>query len=128
MQDIVYKDGFDYGFDSSACASCGGACCTGESGVIDVNKHEMERIASFLEMEVEAFKNKYLYKVGYRYSLKENEVDGEYECVFFDRQSGGCKVYPARPLQCRTFPFWEYFKTHKEELKNECPGIVDGTI
>ena len=28
------------------------------------------------------------------------------ECVFWDRQAG-CTVYPARPAQCRTWPFWE---------------------
>jgi Fe-S-cluster containining protein len=28
-----------------------------------------------------------------------------------------------RPEQCRRFPFWEYFKTHREQLVRECPGI-----
>ena len=110
MQDIITKEGFDYGFIQSACYSCGGRCCTGESGYIYVNKNEMERIASFLEMDIETFKEKYLYKKGYKYSIKEVKVDESYECVFYDKEHNGCLIYQARPIQCRTFPFWDYYK------------------
>lgn len=34
-------------------------------------------------------------------------------------------IYEVRPTQCRTFPFWDYFKTRVDELKLECPGVVD---
>jgi len=125
MQDIVTKEGYPYGFMPSACMSCQGRCCTGESGYIYVNKNEMERIAAFLEIDVEVFKEQYLFKKGYKYSIKEREVNGEFECIFFDKEANGCTIYQARPIQCRTFPFWEYYKSRVDELKNECPGIVD---
>jgi len=126
MQDrVVSKEGFPYGFMPDACATCGGRCCTGESGYIYVNKTEMERIASFLNLEVEELKAAYLYKNGYRYSIKERQVGDEYECVFYDAKENGCMIYAARPVQCRTFPFWDYYKTRVGELKAECPGIVD---
>ena len=125
MHDIVTKAGYPYGFMPDACSSCGGRCCTGESGYIHVNKQEMERIADFLKIDVEEFKKKYLYKHGYKYSIKEIIHNGSHECVFYDREYNGCQIYIARPIQCRTFPFWDYYKTRVEELKNECPGIVD---
>ncbi len=125
MQTIVTHEGYDYGFAPSACATCQGRCCTGESGVINVNKTEMERIAAFLNIDVEELKRDYLYKNGYKYSIKEIVHEGSHECLFFDRENNGCQIYAARPVQCRTFPFWEYYKTRVDELKLECPGIVD---
>ena len=125
MQDIVTKEGFSYGFMPSACAVCGGKCCTGESGYIYVNKSEMERLADFLKIDVEELKERYLYKSGYKYSIKEREREGSFECVFYDAAQNGCIVYGARPIQCRTFPFWDYYKTRVDEIKQECPGIVD---
>ena len=28
------------------------------------------------------------------------------DCVFFHGESRTCQVYPVRPRQCRTWPFW----------------------
>ena len=122
---IVKKEGYPYAFNSDACATCQGRCCTGESGYIYVTKAEIFAIAALLDMDVNEFGVKYLFKNGYKYSLKENKIEDSYECVFYDRESNGCKIYMARPSQCKTFPFWDYFKTHVAELKEECPGIVD---
>jgi len=122
---IIKKEGYPYAFNSDACATCQGRCCTGESGYIYVTKAEIFAIAKLLDMDVNEFGVKYLFKKGYKYSLKENKIDDSYECVFYDRESNGCKIYMARPNQCKTFPFWDYFKTHVDELKEECPGIID---
>lgn len=118
------QDGFNYAFDPSACASCGGNCCTGESGNIFVSVTEISAIAKLLEMEEGEFRRTYLRKEVYRYSLKEKRVNGSYDCVFFNRSLNGCSIYQARPLQCRTFPFWDYFRHRIDELKLECPGII----
>ncbi len=116
--------GYDYSFDPNACESCGGNCCTGESGNIHLNQNEMAAIAEHLRLPIVQFKETYLLKRGYKFSIKEHMVGDSYDCVFFDRQIKGCGIYPVRPTQCRTFPFWPYFKTHKEELQAECPGII----
>lgn len=125
MPTIIREDGYKYAFDASACDACGGRCCTGESGNIFVNTDEIAALASLLKMDVEMFISDYLIKKGYKYSLKERVVGVSYDCVFFDRASNGCQVYMARPLQCRTFPFWEYYKERVDELKLECPGIIE---
>ncbi len=125
MSNIIKKEGYPYAFDSTACATCEGRCCTGESGYIYVTKAEIFAIAEVLEMDVNEFALKYLFKKGYKYSIKENKIDDSYECVFYDRATNGCKIYNARPNQCKTFPFWEYYKTRVDELKLECPGIIN---
>ncbi|MBD3799512.1 MAG: YkgJ family cysteine cluster protein [Sulfuricurvum sp.] len=117
-------EGFSYAFDPSACASCGGNCCTGESGNIFVSVTEIVAIAKLLEMDEGDFRRTFLRKEAYRYSLKEKKVNDSYDCVFFDRSLNGCSIYQARPLQCRTFPFWDYFRHRIDELKLECPGII----
>jgi Fe-S-cluster containining protein len=48
------------------------------------------------------------------------------DCVFWH---GGCTVYEARPLQCRTYPFWsEVLASEKawRETARSCPGIGQG--
>ncbi|ADN08797.1 YkgJ family cysteine cluster protein [Sulfurimonas autotrophica] len=125
MSNIIKKEEYPYAFDTSACSTCEGRCCTGESGYIYVTKNEILAIAEVLEMDVNEFALKYLFKKGYKYSIKENKINDSYECVFYDRESNGCKIYNARPNQCKTFPFWDYYKTRVDELNLECPGIID---
>jgi Fe-S-cluster containining protein len=125
MSNIIKKESYPYAFDGSACETCEGRCCTGESGYIFVTKNEIENISQLLNLSVNDFGVKYLYKKGYKYSIKENKVDDSYECVFYDKVTNGCKIYDERPLQCRTFPFWDYYKSRVDELKVECPGIID---
>ncbi|MBU0720182.1 YkgJ family cysteine cluster protein [bacterium] len=125
MHALKKEEGYPYAFNSAACASCQGKCCTGESGYIYVSQTEIQKISDLLEMRVEDFINKYLFKNGYKYSIKEKKYNDSYECAFYDRASNGCTIYDARPVQCRTFPFWDYYKTRVDELKLECPGITN---
>lgn len=122
---MIREEGFPYAFDPSACAACGGRCCTGESGNIFVRPDEVRALAALLKMEETEFRSAYLIKKGYKFSIKEHIVGDSHDCIFYDRKIGGCSVYTARPQQCRTFPFWDYYKTRVTELKAECPGIVD---
>ena len=119
------KEGFPYAFDPSKCESCEGRCCTGESGYIYVTQEEILALSSLLNLETAEFVNEYLFKKGYKYSLKEVSHGSSFDCIFYDRSNNGCSVYEARPTQCRTFPFWDYFKQRVDELKEECPGIRD---
>ena len=125
MSDLMRKEGFSYAFDPSKCETCAGRCCTGESGYIYVTQDEILALASLLKLEVSVFVSTYLYKNGYKYSLKEVIHESSHDCVFYDRTTNGCSVYEARPTQCRTFPFWDYFKQRVDELKDECPGIIN---
>jgi len=125
MSNIIKQDGYSYSFDPSACSACQARCCTGESGYIHVNSREIEDISKFIGMGIEDFTQTYLFKNGYKYSIKERKFGDSYECAFYNRETNGCSIYEVRPIQCRTFPFWDYFKNRVDELKLECPGVID---
>ncbi|RDU62952.1 MULTISPECIES: YkgJ family cysteine cluster protein [Helicobacter] len=114
---------FSFGFDSSKCEQCGGKCCTGEAGYIFVTPQEIQGIAQFLGLEFDTFCQKFVKKVGYRYSLCEIlESNGAYSCVFF--KNGRCQIYQKRPAQCVRFPFWDCYKEEWADLLKECIGVV----
>lgn len=101
------------------CQRCG-ACCTGDPGTIYVDKDEIARIAEYLSVRVSACVDTYLYPIEEGYSIREHS-DGR--CLFYNN---GCTLYPVRPHQCRTFPFWfENLRSLKnwKRISKECPGI-----
>ncbi len=123
---ILKKEGFSFAFKSSACDTCSGNCCIGESGYIWINSLEIQKLAKHLVLSVDELSLKYLRKVGYKYSIKENKLqENNYACMFFDLEKKQCSIYEARPIQCKTFPFWDYFKSNIQEVKNECPAIIE---
>ncbi|QTP01542.1 YkgJ family cysteine cluster protein [Helicobacter pylori] len=123
---------FDFSFNHMACEGCGAKCCVGESGYIFVSIQEMQQISAFLKLELEEFSQKYVKKVGYKFSLLEKDAkDLGLACVFLDLETKKCQIYSARPKQCQTFPFWESVKTFSKEQKEafcqSCPGITQKT-
>ena len=123
---MIEQKGYSYKFDESVCASCDGNCCIGESGYIWITKNECIKLAELLDISLDKLGQKYLLKVGYKYSLREKQLsENNYACIFFDLEKKQCSVYDARPNQCRTFPFWEYFKENIEEVKKECPAVIE---
>lgn len=124
MSNILKKDGYNYCFDADVCSSCEGNCCIGESGYIWINNDEIKILAQHLNVTPEVLRENYLEKIGYKYSIKEVQLSANnYACTFFDLKKKQCSVYEARPIQCRTFPFWEYFKKNEQEVYEECPAI-----
>jgi len=121
---LIQREGFDFSFDPEACTQCQGKCCNGDSGNIFVNRKDIQAISEFLGIETSRFIEEYLTKVSYKFSIKEIKTDRNYACIFFDTKSNRCSIYPVRPNQCRTFPFWHYFKDRPEEVARECPGIL----
>ena len=85
------------------CTECG-KCCTGAPGYVWVNEQEMEEMAAFLHISLKEFMMKYVRRVGHRYSLTESKKT--FDCVFLKEKK--CQVYGARPVQCRTYPWWPH--------------------
>jgi uncharacterized protein len=116
-----------YFFDAGIrfeCRQCG-QCCTGEPGTIYVTRREIQALADHFALAEDAFARRYLYPFKDSYSIGEF---GDGRCFFFD---GGCTIYPLRPAQCRTFPFW--FSNLRSEqgwrrIAAKCPGIGHGRL
>lgn len=113
-----YANGLTFG-----CARCG-HCCTFPGGYVWLSMDEISELARHCGMSIQSFGQKYLRKIGPRYSLIEKSNG---ECVFYG--SGGCQVYAVRPLQCRTFPFWpENMRSAQtwQEVGKTCRGWNKG--
>ena len=123
MLPLTHPD-YSYTFNPLACETCEGRCCRGQSGYIWVTTDEMGVLADLIGVSFKDFVSDFVIQIGTKFSLKEIRRQGEYECLFFDSEKKQCSVYSARPTQCRTFPFWDYFKDHIDEVVRECPGII----
>ena len=124
MSNLIKKNGYNFSFNPTACESCAGNCCIGESGYIWINIVEIEALSKYLGLTLDSFREKYPFKVGYKYSIKEVELpNNSFACCFFDLEKRKFSIYDYRPTQCRTFPFWEYFKNNEKEVYKECPAI-----
>ena len=114
-----YRDGLPF-----ECTRCG-ACCTGGPGYVWVGAEEIARLAAFRGEAGDRFTRRYVRLVRDRYSLIEKPGG---DCVFWDRRAG-CTVYPARPVQCQTWPFWpENIATPEDwwRVRGACPGSGQG--
>lgn len=53
------------------------------------------------------------------------------DCTFFDGETRRCTIYPVRPAQCRTWPFWRSNLESPQAWKDvqvECPGAGHGSL
>ncbi len=96
-----FHEGIQFG-----CTGCG-ACCR-RPGYVWLSKPDIRRMADHLHLTIEEFRRRY---------TQEFAVDGQDEpgvcltraahgCIFLDDATNACTVHPARPTQCRIFPFW----------------------
>lgn len=97
------------------CTQCGN-CCSGPPGFVWLSPEEITRLAEFLKTTPKQIIRKYCRKVGRQIALKEvKHSKYGHDCIFIKEIPSGnpshpkriCSVYPVRPLQCRTWPFWE---------------------
>ncbi len=109
---------------SFKCTGCG-QCCTGSPGYVWVTEEEIIAISSYLKLSIQDFTKRYVRKVhADRLALIERPKNGEYDCVFLKDKK--CLVYPVRPKQCQTFPWWKETLSSREaweETGSYCEGI-----
>ena len=135
---------------SFSCTMCGN-CCSGSPGSVRFTESEAESMAAKLDVSTTYFYDKYA----------RREVEGEFswlelkevptpavehpdgltiqsglDCIFLDREAipgkAVCSLYDARPLQCRSWPFWsEIVESEDDWIKASqgaegCPGLGKG--
>jgi Fe-S-cluster containining protein len=121
MSEPWYQDGLRF-----RCTRCG-HCCTGEPGFVWVNDEELAAIAGQRGETVEEVMALYTRMAPQGRTLRE-KANGD--CVFYDREQG-CTIYPVRPRQCRTWPFWESNVVTRETWERTCeicPGSGQGEL
>ena len=89
-----YADGLNF-----ECTGCGN-CCKLAGGFVYVTDTEIRNLAELLSLSLSDFTDRYLETHDGRDVLRSNAE----ACVFL--KDNACSVYGARPMQCRTFPFW----------------------
>ena len=123
------------------CTQCGN-CCTGGPGYVWISVEEIQRLADFLKLDRQEVIRRYCRRLGGRYSLNEaRNAQGSYDCLFLKEEQTPprpgqithtrrtCQIYPVRPLQCRTWPFWEGNLSSEEDWNRaaeRCPGMSRG--
>jgi uncharacterized protein len=121
MSEPWYKDGLRF-----RCTQCGD-CCTGEPGYVWVNAEEIAAIADFRGDPVEEATGLYTRLTPSGRTLRE-KPNGD--CVFYEH-GRGCTIYPVRPRQCRTWPFWASnveTPSDWERTCSVCPGSGQGEL
>ena len=105
-----------------SCHGCG-HCCTFPGGYVYGSEKEFRRIARHLNIDFDTFLEEYTESIDGHISLIS--PDGG-PCVFYEN---GCSIYPVRPSQCSSYPFWQDILRSKRHwmLESEtCKGIDHG--
>jgi Fe-S-cluster containining protein len=117
-----YRDGLRF-----ECTRCG-HCCTGAPGTVRVDEDEAAALAAHLGLDLADFHERLTRRLDDgATSLSEKPT---LECALWDRERG-CTVYPVRPKQCRTWPFWRAnlaSPAHWAESARTCPGMNRGAL
>lgn len=109
------------------CTQCGN-CCTGAPGFVWVTDDEVQAIATYLDKPVGEVRLLHTRPAKGKRSLTEF-ANGD--CTYLDPHTRGCTIYPVRPAQCRTWPFWKSniaTPAAWQETCDGCPGAGHGTL
>lgn len=124
QEEPFYSDGLNF-----ECQRCS-RCCRHEPGYVFLSARDLSSMCRTARMGEEEFRDMYCRVVEIagtsRLSLKEKS---NYDCIFWE--NGSCLVYAARPLQCRSYPFWSPFLLSRQtwdNLEKDCPGVNRGRL
>ena len=131
-KDLWYKEGLYF-----ECTQCG-ACCTGTPGLVAFTLREADEMADELDMSRDEFLERYARPTDQEdvWDLREIETPPHgHDCVLLERDEETgvtrCIAHDARPMQCRTWPFWpDNMRNRKswERAGRRCEGINRGTL
>lgn len=128
MNDSYEKPFYEKGLHFS-CKRCSG-CCGGSPGFVYLSKTDLILLKDFFHLSIKTFVEKYCRYADYYggttvLALQEKK---NYDCILWKE---GCSAYEARPVQCRTYPFWTWMTDDKEsweECAKDCPGMNTGNL
>ncbi|MFQ5468796.1 MAG: YkgJ family cysteine cluster protein [Gammaproteobacteria bacterium] len=110
------------------CTRCGCCCINAGSEFVYLGENEAEKIRKYLGVSSAWFRRRYIKRdkdEGLVLRFPENG-----RCEFLDN-SNRCNIYPVRPGQCKTYPFWRELVTSAQGWvaeKSRCEGIGSGAV
>jgi len=129
------------------CSKKGLDCCR-EAHAKFLTLKDAQRISEFLNVEINRFalygelhdkdKEEYIFihkHQSYYYDLTLRDgrllqlTDKRDGSCFFQEENGYCRIYQARPLICRTYPFWlsDSGEVIFDGCSSDCPIVCDVT-
>lgn len=109
-----------------SCSRCGRCCETPGDYFVFLSAAEAERIRAHRGLSRAWFRRKYLRRLEDGQLVLASAANDR--CIFLDTQ-GRCSIYQARPMQCRTYPFWPEIASNSRAWQREgcrCEGIDRG--
>ena len=100
-------------------------CCE-KQGFVYLTEDDIVRLAEFLGMELAEFESRHVYRTR---KLRRLRVPRHAQCSFLDEE--GCSVHAAKPVQCRTFPWWPELLSSPRKWHSTgawCPGVGKGEL
>ena len=118
-----YENGLEF-----ECQKCGQCCKTHEENAyVYLSGADVDAISDYLGKKRINFLNDHCL----------NDKNGcvhlsmtKGDCNFLDK-NGVCQIYPVRPMQCKTWPFWTENLSEEEwndPIRKCCPGIGKGKL
>ncbi|MGD9000180.1 MAG: YkgJ family cysteine cluster protein [Granulosicoccaceae bacterium] len=110
------------------CTRCGACCCGDEDHYIAVREQDLRAICEYLDISLAWLKRRYIEHLTRQYYTVRIGDDGR--CVFLNQQ-GHCRIYPVRPVQCQTYPYWPEILAERKHWQAEtkrCEGINRGNV
>lgn len=98
--------------------------CCDQRGFVYLTESDLIRAAAFVGMPVGEFEARYVYRTRNYLRLRKPPAS---QCHFL--RDHGCSIHPAKPTQCRTFPFWPDLLGSGRAWNGAaayCPGIGVG--
>lgn len=100
-------------------------CCE-VAGYVYLTEQDLGRAAAHLGLTRARFERRFVYRT--THLLRLRKPHGR-QCPFL--LTGGCSIHPAKPTQCRLFPFWPELVSHVRAWRRaarSCPGIGTGPL
>jgi Fe-S-cluster containining protein len=108
-----------------ACTQCGNCCRNhGDYAFVYLTPDEVRSIAAWLGLSRRDFLERYCSREDGAVSIRTDSP----ACPFLESDHR-CAIYPVRPKQCATWPFWSENlekAVWEEEVRACCPGIGQG--
>src|SRR5258708_5804509 len=100
--------------------------CCDQDGFVYLTEDDLKKAAKFTGMTARAFEKKYVYRTSRQMRFRKPRKK---QCPFL--LADGCSIHPAKPTQCRTFPFWPELLERRaawNRTARGCPGIGKGEL